>query len=344
MPLESSQNIIENKVMIIAEIGVNHNGKIDLAFELVNVASESGADIIKLQTSIPDLVTSRNAPKADYQLSSTGSHETLLEMCNKLTLSFEDTRTLKLYAEEKDIKFLSTPFDLVSIDFLNKLGLDCFKIPSGEINNLPYLREIGRLNKKVIMSTGMSELSEVRDAIEILITSGTEKTNITVLHCNTEYPTPYEDVNLRAMVTMRDELGVQVGYSDHTLGIEVPIAAVALGATVIEKHITLDRTMLGPDHSASIEPKELKAMVHAIRNIEKALGDGIKRSTPSEQKNIAVARKSIVAAGSIKKGELFSEKNLLAKRPGIGISPRSWDDVIGTAANKNYEEDDLIEL
>jgi N,N'-diacetyllegionaminate synthase len=265
-------------------------------------------------------------------------------MCNKLNLSFEDTRTLKLYAEKNDIKFLSTPFDIVSIDFLNKLGLDCFKIPSGEINNLPYLREIGRLNKKVIMSTGMSELSEVRDAIQILITSGTEKTKITVLHCNTEYPTPYEDVNLKAMVTMRDELGVQVGYSDHTLGIEVPIAAVALGATVIEKHITLDRAMQGPDHRSSLQPKELKAMVHAIRNIEKSLGDGIKRPSPSEQKNISVARKSIVAAGSIKKGEIFSEKNLLVKRPGIGISPKSWNEVIGTAANKDYEEDDLIEL
>ena len=335
---------MENKVLIIAEIGVNHNGKIDLAFELINVASESGADIVKLQTSIPNLVTSRNAPKADYQLPSTESCETLLEMCNKLNLSFEDTRTLKLYAEKKDIKFLSTPFDIVSIDFLNKLGLDCFKIPSGEINNLPYLREIGRLNKKVIMSTGMSELSEVRDAIQILITSGTEKTKITVLHCNTEYPTPYEDVNLKAMVTMRDELGVQVGYSDHTLGIEVPIAAVALGATVIEKHITLDRAMQGPDHRSSLQPKELKAMVHAIRNIEKSLGDGIKRPSPSEQKNISVARKSIVAAGSIKKGEIFSEKNLLVKRPGIGISPKSWNEVIGTAANKDYEEDDLIEL
>ena len=335
---------MENKVLIIAEIGVNHNGKIDLAFELINVASESGADIVKLQTSIPNLVTSRYAPKADYQLSSTESRETLLEMCNKLNLSFEDTRTLKLYAEKKDIKFLSTPFDIVSIDFLNKLGLDCFKIPSGEINNLPYLREIGRLNKKVIMSTGMSELSEVRDAIQILITSGTEKSKITVLHCNTEYPTPFEDVNLMAMVTMRDELGVQVGYSDHTLGIEVPIAAVALGATVIEKHITLDRAMQGPDHRSSLQPKELKAMVHAIRNIEKSLGDGIKRPSPSEQKNISVARKSIVAAGSIKKGEIFSEKNLLVKRPGIGISPKSWNEVIGTAANKDYEEDDLIEL
>ena len=344
MSLESSQDIIKNKVLIIAEIGVNHNGKIDLAFELINVASECGADLIKLQTSIPDLVTSKNAPKADYQLSSTGSRETLLEMCNKLTLSFEDTRAVKSYAEKKDIKFLSTPFDIVSIGFLNKLGLDCFKIPSGEIDNLPYLREIGRLNKKVIMSTGMSELSEVRDAIEILIASGTEKANITVLHCNTEYPTPYEDVNLRAMVTMREELGVKVGYSDHTLGIEVSIAAVALGATVIEKHITLDRAMKGPDHRASIEPKELKAMVHAVRNIEKAMGDGVKRPSPSEQKNISVARKSIVAAGSIKKGEILSETNLLAKRPGTGISPRSWDEVVGTVANKDYKEDDLIEL
>ena len=335
---------MENKVLIIAEIGVNHNGKIDLAFELINVASESGADIVKLQTSIPNLVTSRYAPKADYQLSSTESRETLLEMCNKLNLSFEDTKTLKLYAEKKDIKFLSTPFDFVSIDFLSNLGLDCFKIPSGEINNLPYLRKIGGLRKTVFMSTGMANLEEIRAATDILTDHGTSKDKIIVLHCNTEYPTPMDDVNLNAMLTIRDELGVQVGYSDHTLGIEIPIAATAMGAAVIEKHFTLSRDMEGPDHRASLEPDELTAMVKAIRNIEKAMGDGVKQPSPSERKNIPIARKSLVAATTIRAGEPFTEANLTVKRPGTGISPMHWDKVLKQTALRDFMLDELIEI
>ena len=337
-------DIMIDKVQIIAEAGANHNGSIEIAKELINVAKMAGADTVKFQTGKAERVISKFALKAEYQKQTTGETESQLEMCKKLDLSKEAHIELINECQKSKIMFLSSPFDLESIDLLNNLGLQTFKIPSGEITNLPYLREIGRLDKKVIMSTGMSELSEVRDAIEILIASGTEKTKITVLHCNTEYPTPYKDINLKAMATIRDELGVRVGYSDHTLGIEVPIAAVALGATVIEKHFTLDRTMQGPDHRASIEPKELKAMVQAIRNIERALGDGIKRPSSSEQKNISVVRKSIVAARSIKKYEVFSEENLLAKRPGIGISPMRWDEVIGIVANKDYEEDDLIEL
>jgi N,N'-diacetyllegionaminate synthase len=335
---------MRDKVQIIAEAGVNHNGQLDLAFKLIDVALEAGADVVKFQTGIPKLVMSKVAIKADYQLSSTDPNETQLEMSEKLTLPLEDFRKLKIYAEKRGILFLSTPFDIVSINYLNDLGLDCFKVPSGEITNLPYLHKIGGLNKKVIMSTGMAELYEITDALNILIASGTEKNKITILHCNTEYPTPCEDVNLRAMITIRDELGVGVGYSDHTLGIEVSIAAVALGAKVIEKHFTLDRNMSGPDHSASLEPDEFKAMVKAIRNIEKALGDGVKHPSPSEMKNMPIARKSIVAERKIKKGETFSEENLTAKRPGVGISPMNWDKVIGKVANKNYEEDDLIEL
>ena len=335
---------MRDKVRIIAEAGVNHNGQLDLAFKLIDVALEAGADVVKFQTGIPKLVMSKVAIKADYQLSSTDPNETQLEMSEKLTLPLEDFRKLKIYAEKRGILFLSTPFDIVSINYLNDLGLDCFKVPSGEITNLPYLHKIGGLNKKVIMSTGMAELYEITDALNILIASGTEKNKITILHCNTEYPTPCEDVNLRAMITIRDELGVGVGYSDHTLGIEVSIAAGALGAKVIEKHFTLDRNMSGPDHSASLEPDEFKAMVKAIRNIEKALGDGVKHPSPSEMKNMPIARKSIVAERKIKKGETFSEENLTAKRPGVGISPMNWDKVIGKVANKNYEEDDLIEL
>ena len=338
------KTIVENKVQIIAEIGVNHNGKIDLAFELIDIASNAGADIVKFQTSIPNLVTSKYAPKADYQLSSTDSRETLLEMCNKLNLSFEDTKTLKLYAEKKDIKFLSTPFDFVSIDFLSNLGLDCFKIPSGEINNLPYLRKIGGLRKTVFMSTGMANLEEIRAATDILTDHGTSKDKIIVLHCNTEYPTPMDDVNLNAMLTIRDELGVQVGYSDHTLGIEIPIAATAMGAAVIEKHFTLSRDMEGPDHRASLEPDELTAMVKAIRNIEKAMGDGVKQPSPSERKNIPIARKSLVAATTIRAGEPFTEANLTVKRPGTGISPMHWDKVLKQTALRDFMLDELIEI
>ena len=331
-------------VQIIAEIGVNHNGQMDLAYQLIDVAKDAGADVAKFQTSIPNLLISKHAIKAEYQLASTDPNETQLEMCNKLAFPLENFDDLKLYAEKKGIEFLSTPFDLVSIDYLNQLGLNSFKIPSGEITNLPYLRKIGGLDKKVIMSSGMAELSEIQEAINVLTESGTKKNKITVLHCNTAYPTPYKDVNLKAMITIHEELGVEVGYSDHTLGIEIPIAAVALGATVIEKHFTLDRNFPGPDHQASLEPDELKLMVLAIRNLEKALGNGVKQPSPSELKNILIARKSIIASSPIRKGERFSEENLTVKRPGSGISPMRWDEIIGEYAAHDFAMDELIEL
>jgi N,N'-diacetyllegionaminate synthase len=331
-------------VKIIAEIGVNHNGQMELAYQLIDVAKDAGADIVKFQTSIPSLLISKHAIKAEYQFSSTDPNETQLEMCNKLAFPLENFDDLKLYAETKGIKFLSTPFDLVSIDYLNQLGLSIFKIPSGEITNLPYLRKIGGFNKNVIMSSGMAELSEIQEAINVLTQSGTKKNKITVLHCNTAYPTPFKDVNLKAMITIREELGVEVGYSDHTMGIEIPIAAVALGATVIEKHFTLDRNFHGPDHQASLEPDELKLMVLAIRNLEKALGNGVKQPSPSEMKNILIARKSIIASHPIRKGEIFSEGNLTVKRPGSGISPMQWDEVIGKYAAQDFAIDELIEL
>ena len=336
--------MMKQPVQIIAEIGVNHNGQMDLAYQLIDVAKDAGADVAKFQTSIPNLLISKHAIKAEYQLASTDPNETQLEMCNKLAFPLENFYDLKLYAEKKGIEFLSTPFDLVSIDYLNQLGLNSFKIPSGEITNLPYLRKIGGLDKKVIMSSGMAELSEIQEAINVLTESGTKKNKITVLHCNTAYPTPFKDVNLKAMITIHEELGVEVGYSDHTLGIEIPIAAVALGATVIEKHFTLDRTFSGPDHQASLEPDELKLMVLAIRNLEKALGNGVKQPSPSELKNILIARKSIIASFPIRKGERFSEENLTVKRPGSGISPMRWDEIIGEYAAHDFAMDELIEL
>ena len=265
-------------------------------------------------------------------------------MVKKLELSYDDFKVLKEYCDKLGIMFLSTPFDLESIDFLNELGLEIFKIPSGEITNLPYLEKIGKLGKKVILSTGMADLGEIEDALDILINNGTRKEDITVLHCNTEYPTPIEDVNLLAMLTIRDAFKINVGYSDHTLGIEIPIAAVALGATVIEKHFTLDRNMEGPDHKASLEPHELKAMINAIRNVEKALGDGIKKPSKSEEKNKIIVRKSIVAKRKIKKGEIFTEENITVKRPGNGISPMRWYEILGKKASKDYQEDELIEI
>lgn len=335
---------MKQPVQIIAEIGVNHNGQMDLAYQLIDVAKDAGADVVKFQTSIPNLLISKHAIKAEYQLASTDPNETQLEMCNKLAFPLENFDDLKLYAEKRGIEFLSTPFDLVSIDYLNQLGLNSFKIPSGEITNLPYLRKIGGLDKKVIMSSGMAELSEIQEAINVLTESGTKKNKITVLHCNTAYPTPFKDVNLKAMITIHEELGVEVGYSDHTLGIEIPIAAVALGATVIEKHFTLDRTFPGPDHQASLEPDELKLMVLAIRNLEQALGNGVKQPSPSELKNILIARKSIIASSPIRKGERFSEENLTVKRPGSGISPMRWDEIIGEYAAHDFAMDELIEL
>jgi N,N'-diacetyllegionaminate synthase len=333
-----------NKTFIIAEAGVNHNGNIEIAKKMIEVAKECGADAIKFQTFKAEKVISKYAPKAEYQKQTTGEIDSQLEMVKKLELSFDDFIVLKEYCDKLNIMFLSTPFDFESIDFLDDLGLEIFKIPSGEITNLPYLEKIGKLGKKVILSTGMADLGEIEDALDILTSCGTKKEDITILHCNTEYPTPYEDVNLLAMLTIKEALKVKVGYSDHTLGIEVPIAAVALGASVIEKHFTLDKNMEGPDHKASLEPHELKAMIDAIRNIEKSLGDGIKKPSKSELKNKDIARKSIVAKREIKKGEIFTEDNITVKRPGNGISPMRWYEVLGKVVLKDYKEDELIEL
>ena len=333
-----------NKVFIIAEAGVNHNGSLDLAKRLIEIAVDSGADAVKFQTFKAESLVSKNAQKADYQKQTTDASESQFDMIKKLELDVETHRELIAYCQEKDIMFLSTPFDHESVNLLSGLGLQIFKIPSGEITNLPYLRHIGSLDKRVILSTGMSNLKEVGDALNILINSGTSKDNVTVLHANTMYPTPMEDVNLNAMLTIQKEFGVDIGYSDHTLGIEVDIAAVAMGASCIEKHFTLDKTMDGPDHKASLEPDELKAMVSAIRNIEKALGGYEKKPSPSESINIDVARKSIVANQIIKKGELLSKKNITIKRPGAGINPMKWDVVIDTIAIRDFLENENIEV
>jgi len=329
-------------VFIIAEAGVNHNGSIELAYRLIDVASESGANAVKFQTFKTENLVSKNAQKAEYQKQTTNPSESQFNMLKELELDPNTHKKLIDYCKKKDIIFLSTPFDHESIDLLDKLKLQIFKIPSGEITNLTYLRHIGSLNKKVILSTGMSDLKEIGDAIKILTNAGTLKENITVLHANTMYPTPIEDVNLRAMKTIQNKFDVAVGYSDHTLGIEVDIAAVAMGATIIEKHFTLDKTMDGPDHKSSIDSKELKAMVSSIRNIEKALGSSIKKPSKSEKPNIIMARKSIVARKSIKKGELFTEKNITIKRPGLGLSPMNWDTILGKVAEKDYQIDDLL--
>ncbi|MDS1369864.1 N-acetylneuraminate synthase [Aliarcobacter butzleri] len=331
-----------NKVFIIAEAGVNHNGSSELAKKLIDVASESGADAVKFQTFKAENLVSKNAQKAEYQKQTTDKNESQFDMIKKLELDVDTHKELMLYCKTKNIIFLSTPFDHDSIDLLSDLGLEIFKIPSGEITNLPYLRHIGRLNKKVILSTGMADIGEIEDALDVLIAAGTKKENITVLHANTMYPTPMEDVNLKAMVTIGNTFDVAFGYSDHTLGIEVDIAAVAMGACCIEKHFTLDKTMEGPDHKASLEPDELKEMVKAIRNIELALGSCVKKPSKSEIPNIQIARKSIVAKMDIKKGELLSEDNLEIKRPGNGINPMRWDEVIGTVASKDYREDENI--
>ncbi|MZH46066.1 MAG: N-acetylneuraminate synthase, partial [Nitrospinae bacterium] len=302
----------------------------------------AGADVVKFQTFKAENLVIQSAAKADYQLGTTDVEETQFEMIKKLELSYDMHLKLISRCKEKGIRFSSTGFDTSSVDVLIELGVDFLKIPSGEITNLPYLRHVGSKGLPIILSTGMSTMQEVASALEILEKAGARKYDITVLHCNTEYPTPIEDVNLSAMLSMKKELGVKVGYSDHTLGIEVPIAAVALGATVIEKHFTLDRTMEGPDHAASLEPDELKQMVYSIRNIEKAMGDGVKKPSNSEQKNISVARKSIVASAPILKGDLFTENNLSVKRPGNGISPMKWDELIGSVSQASYETDELI--
>jgi N,N'-diacetyllegionaminate synthase len=335
---------IPTKTYIIAEAGVNHNGDMNIAKRLIEVAKAAGADAVKFQTFKTELLVSKNAPKADYQKATTDADENQFDMIKKLELSVDDHAVLIDYCREIGIEFLSSPFDLESIDLLHEIGLPLFKIPSGEITNLPYLKKIAAFNKRVILSTGMSTLEEVEKAVNLIVANGTDKNKITLLHCNTEYPTPYEDVNLKAMQTMKSTFGVEVGYSDHTQGIEVPIAAVALGATVIEKHFTLDKSLPGPDQLASLDPQELKQMVDGIRRIEKALGSGAKEVSASEKKNIAIARKSIVAAVDIKKGELFSEKNIAVKRPGNGISPMKWESVLGEIAKRDFIADELIEL
>ncbi|MBA4408514.1 MAG: N-acetylneuraminate synthase [Odoribacter sp.] len=332
--------------IIIAEAGVNHNGDFELAKKLVLTAAQAGADFVKFQTFKADKIVSKTAKKADYQERNINDgDDSQYAMLKQLEMPEEWHSKLIQYAHKQGIQFLSTGFDHESIDFLDQLGSPFFKIPSGEITNKPYLRHIAQKGKPVILSTGMANMDEIKAALDVLLENGVSKDHITVLHCNTEYPTPMEDVNLKAMLNMRDELGVKIGYSDHTQGIEVPISAVALGATVIEKHFTLNRNLPGPDHKASLEPDELKAMVQAIRNIEKAIsGNGIKEPSNSEQKNIAVARKSIVAARTIQKGELLTEENLTVKRPGNGISPMQWDEILGQKAIKDFEPDDLIEV
>lgn len=330
------------KVFIIAEAGVNHNGSIELAKKLIDVASDSGADAVKFQTFKAEKLVSKSAQKADYQKRTTDKNESQFEMIKKLELNVEAHKELMAYCKARSIMFLSTPFDHDSIELLNILGLEIFKIPSGEITNLPYLRHIGKLHKQVILSTGMADIGEIEDALDVLVEAGTKKEDITVLHANTEYPTPMEDVNLKAMVTVGNTFDIEYGYSDHTLGIEVPIGAVAMGACCIEKHFTLDKTMKGPDHKASLEPNELKAMVSAIRNIELALGSCIKKPSKSESKNINIARKSIVAKTDIKQGETLSEENITVKRPGNGINPMRWDEIVGIIATKDYNEDELI--
>lgn len=338
------ENSKDKHVIIIAEAGVNHNGDLDRARQMVFAAKEAGADYVKFQTAVPELVISTVAPKAEYQKETTGNEESQLEMCRKIHLRLSDYAGLARLCREVGIGFMSTPFDLVSIDTLVPLGMDYWKIPSGEITNLPYLRKIASTGGKIILSTGMSTLTEISTAVDILVKGGINRHNISLLHCNTQYPTPYSDVNLMAMEPLRS-LGVgMVGYSDHTVGIEVPVAAVALGADIIEKHFTLDKSLPGPDHRASLDVPELKAMVSAIRNIEPAIGSAEKHVTDSERPNIEVARKSIVAAKDIRRGEIFSEENITVKRPGNGISPMMWDSVIGQAATRDFNYDELIEL
>ena len=333
-----------NNVIIIAEAGVNHNGDYQRAVDMVYAAKEAGADYVKFQTAVPELVISSVAPKAEYQKETTGNNESQLEMCRKIHLRLDDYLPLSQLCREVGIGFMSTPFDLVSIDCLASLGMDYWKIPSGEITNLPYLRKIASKGGKVILSTGMSEMPEIEAAMAVLQSGGIPRKDISLLHCNTQYPTPMRDVNLRAMEQLRSLHPGMVGYSDHTVGIEMPVAAVAMGASIIEKHFTLDKSLPGPDHRASLDPAELKAMVCAIRNIEQAIGNGEKHVSDSERPNIEIARKSIIAARDIQAGELLTEENLTVKRPGNGISPMRWDEVIGTRAIRDFKADHLIEI
>ena len=331
-------------VLIIAEAGVNHNGSLEIAKKLVDSAADAGVDIIKFQTFNSKNLVSKSARMAEYQQKNTGHDESQYAMLKKLELSVKDHLELIRHCNERGIRFFSTAFDMESIDFLHSLHMGLWKIPSGEITNYPYLKKIASYQEPVILSTGMCNLEDIKASLDVLLKEGCKKEDITILHCNTEYPTPYSDVNLRAMLEIEKKFGTKVGYSDHTNGIEVPIAAVAMGASVIEKHFTLDRGMEGPDHKASLEPEELKKMVESIRNIESALGTGHKVVSPSEKKNIEIARKSIVAARDIAKGEILSENNLTVKRPGNGISPMRWNDVIGSAAVRDFSEDEVIEL
>ena len=335
---------MKNKTLIIAEAGVNHNGDLVLAKQLIDAAAEAGADLVKFQTFSANRQVTRTASKAEYQTQTTDKDESHHEMLRRLELNEEMHRKLIEHCALKNIGFFSTGFDIESIDLLVGLGQDQFKIPSGEITNLPYLRHIGRLERTVILSTGMATLGEIESAIDVLEQAGTPRADITVLHCTTEYPTPMNEVNLRAMQSIQSAFGVAVGYSDHTPGIEVAIAAVAMGASVIEKHFTMDRSLPGPDHKASLEPEGLTAMVAAIRNIEIALGDGIKRRTQSEARNLTVMRKSLLASQTIRAGDIFSTENITVKRPGTGISPMRWDEVIGRTASREFSEDDLIDL
>lgn len=331
------------KVLIIAEAGVNHNGSLENAKKLIEKAKAAGADAVKFQTFVPELVISKHATKAAYQEKNTGNAESQLDMVRKLRLDLDEHKQLIAHCIKEEIAFLSTPFDLESIDVLHGLGLKMMKIPSGEVTNVPYLKKLGKLNKQIILSTGMCYLGEIEKAINILVAAGTPREKISLLHCNTEYPTPMEDVNLKAMETLRQAFKLETGYSDHTLGIEVPTAAVAMGATIIEKHFTLDKTMDGPDHKASLEPEELKAMVSAIRNIEKAMGDGIKRPSASETKNISVARKSIHIAQNFPKGHVINDHDLVMKRPGNGITAFELENIIGRKFNREVFEDDMLQ-
>ena len=332
------------KTLIIAEAGVNHNGDIDTALRMVEVAAQSGADCVKFQTFSADRLVTKNAGKADYQKCEDGAAESQYEMLRRYELSVAMHEQILAHCAKHEISFLSTGFDEASVDFLVGLGVEWLKVPSGEVTNLPYLEHVGKQGLPVILSTGMATLGEVNAAMDVLLRVGMRRENITVLHCTTEYPTPMQDVNLRAMLTMAEELGVKVGYSDHTMGIEVSVAAVAMGATVIEKHFTLDRALAGPDHRASLEPDELSEMVTAIRNVESALGNGNKVPAPNELTNRDVARKSIVAAREIKAGEIFDTENIAVKRPGTGVSPMQWYEVLGRTASKSYRKDELIEI
>jgi len=333
-----------DKIIIIAEAGVNHNGNIKTAKQLIDAAAKAGANFVKFQTFQAEKLVSKFAQKADYQKKTTDKNESQLNMIRKFELDKEAHLDLMKYCKTRKIGFLSSPFDMDSIDLLVELGLKIFKIPSGEITNLPYLRKIGRLKMEVILSTGMSSIGEIENSLNVLINEGTLKENITVLHCNTEYPTPFEDVNLKAMLTIKNAFQIKVGYSDHTPGIEIPAAAAALGACVIEKHFTLSRRMEGPDHKNSLEPEELSAMIKAIKNIEIALGNGIKQPSLSELKNKTATRKSIVALSDIKAGEIFTSNNLTCKRPGNGISPMEWENILGRKAIHSFKKDELIEL